>query len=183
MTAPKHKWVRGFTLVELIVSVGLFAVVVTMATGTYLVMINVSREAQSVATGINSLSFVLEGMTRNIRTGKGYQDCGSGSSTFSFFEDGDSTRRISYRLDSDRQVIQQNLNNGAWLDLTNPLIKVTSLSFECRGTTPGAAPNTTYGDFEQAHITINISGTVSPGPGKLKEFNVQSSATMRSIDF
>src|SRR3989344_5757603 len=68
---------QGYTLIELIVAVGLFAIVMTLATGAYLVMIGVNRHTQGLATGINNLTFVLESMTTAIRTGKAY--CGGGA--------------------------------------------------------------------------------------------------------
>lgn len=174
---------KGFTLVELIVSLGLFSFVVTLAAGAYLVMINVNREAQSISTGVNSLAFVLEGMTRNIRTGGGY-GCYSDPTTFSFYEDGAVTieaKKISFRLDSDRHVVQRKKGTGEWTDLTDARISVNTLSFICQGTNLNT--NDTYDNpARQAWVRINISGTVYAGPGKLKEFNLQTSATMRGID-
>ena len=67
---------------------GLFSLVMLLASGAYLVMIGISRQTQSVATGINNLSFALEAMTRTIRTGTNYScdnggDCSNGGSIFS----------------------------------------------------------------------------------------------------
>ncbi|MDE1945523.1 MAG: prepilin-type N-terminal cleavage/methylation domain-containing protein, partial [Patescibacteria group bacterium] len=62
---------RGYTLIELIVAIGLFAVVMTLASGAYLIMIGVNRETEGLATGIDNLSFVLESMTTAMRTGTG----------------------------------------------------------------------------------------------------------------
>ncbi|MFA6969108.1 MAG: prepilin-type N-terminal cleavage/methylation domain-containing protein, partial [Candidatus Paceibacterota bacterium] len=80
---------RGYTLIELIIAVGLFALVMLLASGAYIMMIGLSRQAQGIATGINNLSFALETMTRDIRTGTNYNcgglgDCSSGASVFSF---------------------------------------------------------------------------------------------------
>ena len=70
---------RGYTLIELIVAVGLFSFVMTLVSGAYFLMIGINRQAQSIATGINNLSFALETMSRTIRTGYDY-DCGGASS-------------------------------------------------------------------------------------------------------
>ena len=69
---PTARLVSGYTLVELIVAVGLFALVMLLAAGAYLMMIGVNRQAQGIATGIDNLSFALETMTRSIRTGTNY---------------------------------------------------------------------------------------------------------------
>ena len=45
MTRP-----RGFTLIEMIVAVGLFAMVAMIASGAYLIMISANREAQAITT-------------------------------------------------------------------------------------------------------------------------------------
>src|SRR3989338_11534095 len=79
---------RGYTLIELIIAVGLFALIMMLASGAYLVMIGINRQVQSIATGIDNLAFALETMTRTIRTGTSYScnnsgDCNSGGTTFS----------------------------------------------------------------------------------------------------
>jgi prepilin-type N-terminal cleavage/methylation domain-containing protein len=79
---------KGFTLVELLVSIAIFAIVALAATAAYLSFINYSRLAQSTATVINSLYFAVDGIARDVRTGNQYT-CGgggcnpSGSITFS----------------------------------------------------------------------------------------------------
>ncbi|HVM58918.1 MAG TPA: prepilin-type N-terminal cleavage/methylation domain-containing protein, partial [Candidatus Paceibacterota bacterium] len=70
--SPRHASSGGYTLVELIVAMGLFAIIMTLSTGAYLIMISVNRHAQAISTGIDNLSFALEDMTRTIRTGTVY---------------------------------------------------------------------------------------------------------------
>ena len=78
-TRNEHRKIsKGFSLVELIVAVGLFDIVMSLATGAYLIMISVNRQAQGLATGIDNLSFALESMARTIRTGTNYQ-CTTGN--------------------------------------------------------------------------------------------------------
>jgi prepilin-type N-terminal cleavage/methylation domain-containing protein len=60
---------RGYSLVELMVAVSLFAIIMMLSAGSYLVMINVSRQAQGLIVGMNNLSFALDTMSRTIRTG------------------------------------------------------------------------------------------------------------------
>jgi len=63
---------RGFTLVELIVSLGIFTAVMFIATGALLSIINVNKKAQAQQSAINNINFALENMARNIRTGSHY---------------------------------------------------------------------------------------------------------------
>lgn len=60
---------RGFTLIEMLVSISLFAVVITMSVGTLLVLIDANSRAQSMQLVMTNLSFALDSMTREIRTG------------------------------------------------------------------------------------------------------------------
>lgn len=168
---------RGYTLVELIVAIGLFALIMLLASGAYLMMIGLNRQAQGIATGINNLSFALETMTRNIRTGTAYNcaglgDCLGGSSSFSFTNsDGVD---MAYSLSA--STIQETIG-GNTRALTDPSVTITSLRFYVIGS--GKPP----GDYRQPQVTMTVTGTVSPGPGKpAKEFSIETGATMRGSD-
>lgn len=59
----------GFTLVEMLVSISIFTIVVTMAVSTLLVLIEANGRAQSMQLIMTNLTFTLDSMTREIRTG------------------------------------------------------------------------------------------------------------------
>lgn len=177
---------RGFTLIELIVAIGLFAIIMTLTTGAYLIMINVNAQAQAMATGIDNLSFALETMTRTIRTGSQYS-CGGGSdcpypggnSSFSF-TDIDSNQTVTYKLAQvgTKGVIEQQIGSQGFVALTDPDVNVTRLTFYVTGTkTYGAT-----GDSYQPYVTIVVAGTVSSGHGKSQFFSIETGAAMRGID-
>jgi len=65
---------RGFTLVEMIVSLALFSVVAVIAIGALLKVINANNKAQSIQSAVTNLNFALESMSRDLRTGTDY-DC------------------------------------------------------------------------------------------------------------
>lgn len=58
----------GFTLVEMLVSLSLFTVVLTMSVGTLLVLIDANGRAQNMQLIMTNFSFALDSMTREIRT-------------------------------------------------------------------------------------------------------------------
>jgi prepilin-type N-terminal cleavage/methylation domain-containing protein len=62
----------GFTLIEMIVSLGLFSLVVTVAVGALLMLVATNRQLQSEQSVMTNLSFALDSMTREIRTGTHY---------------------------------------------------------------------------------------------------------------
>ncbi len=163
---------QGYTLIELIIAVGLFALIMLLASGAYLLMINLNRQAQATATGINNLSFALESMTRDIRTGAGY-DCGGQSScqvsSFSFKNENGAA--VTYNLSG--SALQKTLGATPSI-LTDPSVTVSSLTFYVNGAIKG--------DAQQPRVTIIVSGTVSSGPGKIQPFTVETGATMRGTD-
>lgn len=94
MKSPQQS--KGFTLVEIIVAVALFAIVMVVSTGAIFTIVNANRSAQALNSVITNLNFAVESMLRDIRTGTNYDcdgttldpqpsDCTSdGSDTMSF---------------------------------------------------------------------------------------------------
>lgn len=169
---------RGYTLIELMVAVGLFALIMTLASGAYLVMIGINRQTQGITAGIDDLSFALETMMRSIRTGTGYNcggpgagDCAGGADSFYFTNASGATVSYSIAGSAIQEVV-----NGVPSPLTDSsLVKVISLMFYVSGTSKS--------DSIQPHVTVTVSGTISPGHGKPDEsFTVETGATMRGAD-
>lgn len=63
---------QGFTLVEMIVSLAIFSIVVTVSVGALLVLVGTNQQLQGEQSVMTNLSFALDSMTREIRTGSGY---------------------------------------------------------------------------------------------------------------
>jgi prepilin-type N-terminal cleavage/methylation domain-containing protein len=89
----------GFSLIEMIVSLGIFSVIVTTAVGALLVLISTNQKLQGEQSVMTNLSFALDSMTREIRTGYNYY-CDSTYSTEAtggpdnFFNDNNSQEDI-----------------------------------------------------------------------------------------
>lgn len=62
----------GFTLIEMIVSLGVFAVVVTITTGALLMLISTNQRYQYEQNIMSNLSFAIDSMTREMRMGYNY---------------------------------------------------------------------------------------------------------------
>lgn len=182
----KNKMKRGYTLIELIVAVGLFALVMLLASGAYLVMIGLNRQAQGIATGVDNLAFALETMTRNIRTGSAYNcdyvgDCFPGSKFT--FTPADGGASITYALGSQTGSAGLPVGditvNGAVL--TDPSVDIRSLTFYTVGTKNAKSPG--GDDFIQPRVTMIVTGWVLVGPGKPPQsFTIETGATMRGTD-
>jgi prepilin-type N-terminal cleavage/methylation domain-containing protein len=82
----------GFTLIEIMVAVTIFAIVMVTAIGSVLSITNSNRKAQTLNSVISNLNFAVDSMVRDVRTGfqyncgstslpsSGSQDCSGGSS-------------------------------------------------------------------------------------------------------
>lgn len=162
---------RGFTLVELIVAIGLFAIIMTLATGAYLIIIAANRQAQATSTGIDGLSYAIEDMTRTIRTGTNYScaggDCVNGNGSFSLTSS--AGQAVTYAFTAAGIT-----KNGNAITDSVITINTTASKFYVVGTTPR--------DSLQPYVRIFISGTVSAGPGKTVPFQVETGAVMRGVD-
>src|SRR3989344_3957545 len=65
----------GFTLIEMIIAVGLFAVVMLVCVGALLSLVGANRKAQALQSVMNNLNVAVDGMVRSIRMGSTYH-CG-----------------------------------------------------------------------------------------------------------
>lgn len=185
---------RGFTLVEMIVAVGLFAVVMLISVTTLLALVNANRKAQSLQSVINNLNVAVDGMVRSVRMGSTYHcgtggnyntptDCTLGDSFLAFqpfhtgttpvdpwlywyAEDGNGVGRL-YKSETG------NLSDG--VAVTSPDVAIESVRFYVIGSTRG--------DASQPKVLVVIKGTA--GLGKIKTrstFHVQATAVQRVLD-
>lgn len=62
----------GFTLIEMIVSLAVFTTVIGISVGALLMLIGSNKQLQDEQSVMTNLSFALDSMTREIRTGVNY---------------------------------------------------------------------------------------------------------------
>lgn len=183
--------IRGYTLIELIVSVAIFTIVMLVASTAFLALINLDRKARATNDVVTNLSYVVDSMERSIRTGTEY-DCGTvGGATdcwstpadsFSFLDSTTPPQTVEYRLfvsDSQGQIQQritpENGPSGSWTPLTDPRVDVENLAFYVRGSTPG--------DSLQPIVVLVIRGALRPDANSTPvEFVIESAASQRLID-
>ncbi len=68
---------KGFTLLEMIVSMGIFTIVAVIAVGSLVRISSLNRQAQSLQAATNNINYILESMSREMRVGSTY-DCFDG---------------------------------------------------------------------------------------------------------
>jgi prepilin-type N-terminal cleavage/methylation domain-containing protein len=187
---------RGFSLIEVLVSLSIFAVVVTIAIGALIALIGANARTQNTQAVMTNISYALDSMTREIRTGTDFfcgtgtslpvsggsvRDCSSGGPAFSFNEGGmslteftaNNSRRIGYRLENGS--IERRLGNGSWAQVTAPEIKITALKYVVTGSTRGDSVSPT--------VTLYVAGTAGEvNDDSLAGFNIQTTVVQQLLD-
>ena len=183
---PRSSHYRGYTLVELIVSIAIFSVVMLVATAAFLTMISLDRQARATNDVVTNLSYVTDTMARGIRTGQAYAcngagDCSSPGSSFRFTDAQE--RTVTYSLttnprNSSYGSITQCIESSCMV-LTDPRINVEKLAFYVAG----SASKQSNGDTRQPTVIFTIEGSVKPDARSAPvEFIIESGATQRVID-
>jgi prepilin-type N-terminal cleavage/methylation domain-containing protein len=192
------KYQRGFTLIEMMVSVALFSMVMLVALGALLSMSVATRKAEGINSAVNNLSASIESMSRLVRTGANYH-CGSGGTVsatqdcstlpqpfFSFLSfDGS---QVTYCLSNPGAntcnaatacgvgscTILRSINSGPFVPLTAPEVNIRFFGFYVVGST--------VGDTVQPKMSVLVSGSVPVTANLTSTFNIQTSVTQRIFD-
>lgn len=187
---------RGYSLVELIIAIGLFSVVMLLATTAYLTLIEMDRTARARSSLINDISFAVESMARSIRTGTEYacndmanQSYGNGQCNSGYFVDcfsfiDQEGKDISYvhkdgtigryvgSYPGDRSCSSSNI-----VPITDPAVHIERLEFFPTGMFSQ--------DGRQASVLILVEGYVEikrRGGTVQSGFSIQTRATQRKFD-
>jgi len=179
---------KGFTLVELMVSVSIFAIVMMISTGTLLVLIDVNAKAQAVYSATSNLAFVLDSVSREIRSGRTFYCSSNTLGTGSALPTGTSdcidanyivfTRerdgvRVGYRLEANK--IQQKEGSKNWADLTSADVSVDQFRISTDGSQGG--------DSSQPYIRLILKGFVRNGLNTETRFNIQTHMVGRGLNY
>jgi len=181
---------RGFTLVEMIVAIGLFAVVMIVCVGALLSLVHANRKAQALQSVMNNLNIALDGMVRSIRMGNDYRcdalnpedgDCPTGGRSF-YFESfvGQSNTTGDdwiYFYDAAAQRIYKSTDGSllSGIPLTAPEVSIDEMLFYVIGTNPS--------DTVQPKVVIVVNGSVGAvGVSERTTFHIQATAVQRVLD-
>lgn len=173
----------GFTLIELMVSVGVFAIVITISMSAILAIVSANRKAQNLKSVMNNLNYVLDSVSRDIRFGSGYEitsscqtSTNSSGSEFSFQSaNGD---QITYRFIPDSAgsatgYIAKSVNNDTcvsdkFIRLTSPQIKIQKLQFFLR-----------HGGESLRSVLVVVRGYAGEKSTDKSEFDLESLISQR----
>lgn len=201
----------GFTLIEMIVSLALFSVVMTVSVGALLMLVATNDQLQGEQSVMTNLSFALDSITREIRTGTFYfcasslsqtgvfgstdldtlnnqvADCqnGSGGANYhgiAFKEAGDSITGAS-----DERILYyfDRPEGKLYRRVGNqPRQSVASAGILLRNVNffvTGTAPVTTGNNTSQPTVTIFIEAS-DPADSAGKSYYIQTTITQRVLD-
>lgn len=172
----------------MIVAVGIFSIIMLTATGAFLTLINLDREARLTNDIVTNLSFAVDSMARSIRTGKSY-DCnpstgaldncaGPTGGTSIKFTDADG-RAVVYARSNGQITVASctpaaSCTLGSATPLTDSRVNVTALTFYVRGVSTS--------DNTEPQVIFTVAGTMTSAKGITSNFVIQGSATQRLLD-
>lgn len=172
---------KGFTLLEMIVALGIFAVVAVVSAGILLSLTDAQNKAFSAQDAYDNLRFALEAMSKDIRTGEVYHcgseppalsqpnDCLSGADNFTYKSA--AGELITYRLSGGRiEKIVEGVLSGP---LTSEAVKIENLTFYVLGTISA--------DQIHPRATIVIRGSAGKGRSA-SVFNIQTTVSQRKVN-
>lgn len=189
---------KGFTLVEMLVSVALFSMVMIVALGALLSMSVAARKAEGINAAVNNLSAAIDSISRSVRTGANYhcgaggtiaapQDCSAAPQPFFSYLAYDGSQ-VTYCLSSPGTnscnsstscgaglcTVLRSINGGPYSSLTAPEVNIKFLGFYVIGST--------VGDAIQPKLTVLVSGSVPVTATMSSLFNIQTSVAQRIFD-
>lgn len=192
---------KGFTLIELMVSLTLFVFVVLAAVSSLYSVNDASRKVTAMRTVLDNLNFAVEAISRTVRTGtvltcNGTLNSNYGAATGHNCPYGSSSpsdrlsvhntigieRDVEFRLTTggngwgrvEKRLYQSGVWQS-WVALTAPEINVQRLAFYVSGAD--------VGDLSQPSITMFIQGVATSGAGQqTAPFAIQTFISQRSAE-
>lgn len=192
----------GYTLVELIVAVGLFIIVVLMSASAFLGVVSSNRKTLAMQTAMDNISSAIENMSRDMKTGFSYRcehysalsgdiniprDCSSGGAYIAFEgqegDPSDSSDQIIYQLGpagplcpSAEQICKSVDGGSSFFAITAPPpeLSITGVSFRVFGSSNV--------DSRQARIVVIIRGTSGIDEKSKSTFDIETTISQRTPD-
>ncbi|MEK7071409.1 MAG: hypothetical protein AAB943_00550 [Patescibacteria group bacterium] len=188
----------GYTIIETMIAVSIFIVIVIFGTGVLLNANVLHQKSQDMRSIMDNLSFIMEEVSRNIRTGSNYRCINDGNYSTSL----DVARSCSFGsgisfeytwgdpdVSSDQWVYKIESNNlskstdggGSWgsAPLNPDEIDLSAVSgFSILG---APAPSALPSDTQQPLVIIKLVGTITY-QGVVSPFSIQTAVSQRLVD-
>lgn len=191
----KNNKTRGFTLVELMVSTSIFAIIMLASIGSLFTLLGASRNSRATQTALDNVNFALESMTRSIRMGSNYicttsgtiplfidvsvlggRDCTGGGTAISFLPQSEGQNLTIYKITCPNNSIDfctlERGISGKFVQVVSDAVNIKELNFFVNGTT-NSVPK------KQPSVFIKLKGEVKV-KNETVPFNIQTFITQRN---
>ena len=168
----------------------IFSVVMVSSLGALIAMMNANRKSQTLKLVMNNLTFSLEKMSRDIRSGSVYhcdigtgdptqtRDCVSGASSLAFVNK--SGQKIFYLFNG--TTLEMSDDGGtSYSPFTSNLIQLNNVRFYVQGTDQMNSAGTDI-DKVQPIVFVVLSGYAGLDPRSRSEFSIQTVIERRGLD-
>jgi type II secretory pathway pseudopilin PulG len=168
---------RGFTIAELLIAMGLFVTVVGIVSGVFIQNLRSVRVSVALANANANASIVLEQMSRDLRTGTGFDSPNPDEVSFTN-STGDT---VTYHLDTANKAIERSLNGGTFVPITATDVGVLSLNFILLCNPSSGCDPTTDGYPPRITIVVRVTPTTVAALN-LPIINLQTTVSARDLD-
>lgn len=185
----KHK---GFTLIEMMVSVSIFAIVMLISMGAILTIIDANRKSRTLTSVMNNISFAFDSITRTVKSGTDpvIYNSGDGISVCAIKPDLEVNEfdrvRIHYRLNLNNNAIERCVTSSCsipcteaqFFPLTAPEVTVRDLGFKIMANGVDVANGASVLPGNQPRVLITIDGEAKLNK-IISEFSMQTTVEQR----
>lgn len=172
---------RGFTLIEIMAAVAIFAVVMTISMGSIISIFDANRKSESMKSVMDNLNLSLESLSREMRFGTSYhcglsgnlsqpQDCPAGDTAVAFQT---KMGTVVYKLNG-TEIDKSTDGGNTYLPVTAAEVNVSDLKFFVLGSS--------VGDGLQPRAFVKIKGSSQIKNADRTDFTVQTLVSERQKD-
>lgn len=164
---------KGFTLIEIMTAVSIFAVVMTISMGSIIGVFETNRKSEALKAVMDNLNLAVESMSREMRFGHTYNDgvpCSSGCHSIAFTTN--AGVRIVYQQNGTK--IEKSVSGGGFLPVTAEEIRISDLTFYVLGVNSN--------DNLQPSVLIKIKGTAGVKTVDETDFTLQTLVSQRKLE-
>lgn len=138
----KNKMMRGFTMPEVLISIGLFTIIMAVTSAAFLTGLRSQRQTIAILNANDNLAYALEMMARDMRMGTNFFSPLEDQLSFLNYRD----EAVVYRLNN--KTIERSVGGGEFEPVTAQSIRIENMIFILDG-------EKRY-DNEQIQITIRL---------------------------
>lgn len=173
----RHKSGAGFTLIELMVSLAIFAAIIGIGVGVFLSSFRVQSQAQEVSQILDNARFALERIAKSIRvsrveTANTPLDSPTSSLDIYHFR---RAKDLKYKLENEKvKEVEDPTGSSLESELTGERVEVKNLSFFIQGV--GA------GDNRQPQVTIVLKVRPRIERWQGEDISLQTTVSQRCLE-